>query len=138
MTKTCGACKLEKDASHFYPRKRSRDGLQHKCIRCEAKRVETWKRDPKNADKMRNTKFKALYGITLEKYKEMFEAQNGCCAACGRHQDILPNALCVDHDHSGSEIRELLCTQCNLAVGNMNDDYETALKVADYILRWSL
>uniref|UniRef100_A0A6M3X8R9 Putative recombination endonuclease VII n=1 Tax=viral metagenome TaxID=1070528 RepID=A0A6M3X8R9_9ZZZZ len=55
------------------------------------------------------------FGITLEKYDNMFTSQHGVCAICGSS----PNNenLCVDHNHSTGKIRGLLCRKCNSALG---------------------
>ena len=59
---------------------------------------------------------KKIYGITLEKYEQMFKEQEGKCAICGIHQDTLKRSLCVDHNHTTNKVRELLCKKCNTAL----------------------
>ncbi len=71
-----------------------------------------------------------LYGITLEQYEEMLEAQGGVCKICG---DPPPTGrkkyLSVDHCHQTGRVRGLLCTQCNTRLawieehGNAVRDY---------------
>lgn len=59
--------------------------------------------------------------ISLEDYNRIFDAQNGCCAICGRHQSELDKRLSVDHDHETGEVRGLLCHGCNLGLGYFKD-----------------
>jgi DNA-directed RNA polymerase subunit RPC12/RpoP len=50
--------------------------------------------------------------LTLPEYDEKYQAQNGCCAICGRHVEVLD----VDHDHTSRRVRGLLCRYCNWQV----------------------
>ena len=52
-------------------------------------------------------------------YKEMLESQGGVCAICG----AMPKGrLAVDHDHATGQVRGLLCSPCNVALGFLRDD----------------
>ena len=72
------------------------------------------------------------FGITVEQYEEMLEAQGGGCAICGRapRSDI---SLHVDHDHEGGEVRGLLCFPCNQALGLMGDEPSRCVAAATYL-----
>jgi hypothetical protein len=43
---------------------------------------------------------------------------------------------CVDHNHSTSEVRDLLCGRCNLAAGNVDDSSLKAEQLAAYLKKW--
>jgi len=73
------------------------------------------------------------YGITLYDYNRMFDEQNGCCAICGKHQSLLERPLAVDHCHETNQIRDLLCTTCNLGIGALKDNIELLLKAIGYL-----
>ena len=65
-------------------------------------------------------------------YDAMFDSQNGKCAIC----DKPPQAhkkLGVDHDHKTGQVRGLLCSPCNRALGGFQDSLELLRKVVDYI-----
>ena len=71
------------------------------------------------------------YGITVEKYGQLFEAQAGKCAICGSTDPGRRSEyLAVDHDHSccsgkrscGKCVRGLLCVRCNSGLGHFKDD----------------
>jgi hypothetical protein len=76
---------------------------------------------------------KKAYGITPEKFMELFQKANGCCQICGVHQLELTHNLCVDHDHVTGKIRGLLCKKCNQGLGMFQDSLETLKKARDYL-----
>lgn len=80
----------------------------------------------------RKSKFKKKYGITLDDYAEMLEAQDGRCAICG---DFPPHnkLLYVDHCHDTGDVRGLLCQQCNSGIGFLGDNVERVRKALTYL-----
>jgi len=78
-------------------------------------------------------KLKRAFGIDFEDYAYMFEAQRGCCAICGRHQDEFKKALHVDHNHVTGQIRGLLCFPCNRGLGRFGDTKPLLLKAIKYL-----
>jgi hypothetical protein len=98
---------------------------------------EKWKIDPtnfkianktwrdNNPDKNRNRKLKSKYGITSDDYNKLFNEQEGKCKTCGRHQNEFKIKLCVDHNHETGNIRGLLCTDCNIALGKIKENIKT-------------
>jgi hypothetical protein len=81
----------------------------------------------------RETHVKRKYGMTIEQYNEMFEAQNGLCAICGYKFGQKNGDCYVDHCHSTKIVRGLLCQQCNSAIGHAKDDPGVLLKAARYV-----
>jgi hypothetical protein len=59
------------------------------------------------------------YGLSLEEYEAMLEAQDHVCAICGGPDS---RRLAVDHCHETERIRGLLCHKCNTALGLLQDD----------------
>lgn len=81
---------------------------------------------------------KRKYSITLEDYNSLFDAQGGVCAICHepefrRHQSGRLQTLAVDHDHETHTVRGLLCSNCNVAIGYLNDDPELIRAAAAYL-----
>lgn len=68
-------------------------------------------------EKRRDASLRALYGISLDEYNTIFQAQQGKCLICKRHQIEIGTRLYVDHDHITGKVRGLLCPSCNTAVG---------------------
>jgi hypothetical protein len=91
--------------------------------------------DPSRRRAQRAHHLRKNYGITIEQYEEMLEAQGGTCVCGatepgggGRYQNFL-----VDHDHETGEVRGLLCYTCNTAVGLVQDNPDTLRALADYL-----
>lgn len=87
--------------------------------RGERKKINT--KEKRNFNKLIQSALRfpknSVIRLTVEQYQKLFEAQNGCCAICGRHQREFGIRLAVDHDHKTNKIRGLLCTGCNLDLG---------------------
>ena len=111
-------------------------GVKIYCKDCMSKRHASSDRVA-NRERMREIHMKRSYGITRDDYKEMVISQNGVCAICGKAEtakrggSILP--LAVDHCHYTGEIRGLLCSSCNKALGYFYDNVDTLQKAIDYI-----
>ena len=74
------------------------------------------------------------YGILPDQYEEMFKEQKGKCAICNK---VSKRKLAIDHDHDTGLIRELLCSNCNRALGYFKDSKENLKKAVSYLERWS-
>lgn len=78
----------------------------------------------------RKNNLKHRYGITEDDYHKMVEDQQCKCKICGS-KPIKP--LYVDHCHETKKVRGLLCHQCNVALGHMNDDPQRLEKAISYL-----
>ena len=158
--KRCSKCNDLKPLDQFYAEKSCRDGLRPDCKSCfaarakaryEAKRediiayVSQWQKD--NAERVRAYRkqynasrkselreghLKRKFGITLDDFEAMLEAQGGGCAICGRSAPE-GTSLHVDHDHETGVVRGLLCFTCNGALGMFTEDEEHLARAADYV-----
>jgi Recombination endonuclease VII len=73
------------------------------------------------------------YGISYEEYTGMAEAQGWVCGACGGEPNGL--GLVVDHDHGDGNVRGLLCSKCNSALGLLDDSLNKVEALAVYMRR---
>jgi len=64
--------------------------------------------------KIRNSLYLRKYGITLEMYNTMLNAQSGVCKVCSARPKR--KRLSVDHNHQTGKVRGLLCDRCNQAI----------------------
>jgi hypothetical protein len=75
---------------------------------------------------------KKTYGLTLEDYDRLLEAQGGKCV-CGSTK----KPLHVDHDHETGEVRGLLCGPCNRTIGMALESPERLMALVRYLKRRS-
>ena len=80
----------------------------------------------------RNYSLKKRYGITIEEKNALFEAQGFACAACGA-PDEGGKKWHVDHCHRQGHVRAILCSNCNVALGQVNDSVEHLRKLISYL-----
>lgn len=76
------------------------------------------------------------YGLTIQSFDEMVNAQNGLCLICLKLPDTgKKKRLYVDHCHETGAIRGLLCNRCNSAIGLLGENTETMGRAIEYILK---
>lgn len=100
-----------------------------------AKKQQYKENDPDFERKKRDQHLRKLYGLTVDKYDEMWNRQGGCCSICGRHENQFRKRLFVDHCHTTGNVRELLCAACNFLVGTMETTPDTVAKATEYLER---
>ena len=132
-TKRCPKCKKNKPLSEFYIN--SNNSIRGYCKVCGYKRIKKRRKDnpEEYKENQRNRNLERKYNITMDQYNDLYIEQSGKCKICGIHVKDLKRRLDVDHDHETGEIRGLLCWNCNLGIGNFNDDPELTLKATEYL-----
>lgn len=73
------------------------------------------------------------FGLTVEDYDEMLEAQGGGCAICGRTVAEEGRRLSVDHCHESGMVRGLLCNRCNRGLGLFQDSVHNLSEAISYL-----
>ena len=81
----------------------------------------------------RDKSLQSRYKITQKEYDEWSEIQKHSCAVCGIHRTESPKRLAVDHCHITGIIRGLLCSNCNRAIGLLQDNPRLLREAADYL-----
>jgi hypothetical protein len=83
---------------------------------------------------------KNYQGMTIAAYEQMLAAQGGVCAICKRPERHTDNTgtgrlrnLNVDHDHTTNEVRGLLCSACNQAIGLLEDNLDYVMNAGIYL-----
>lgn len=110
----------------------------------------TWTEDNPEKMKARQLRYKcAMKGISVARFEEMLNEQNGLCAICNEpetktgNKSDQPRQLTIDHDHAccpgsracGSCVRGLLCSRCNLNLGNLRDDVTLLKRAIEYLTK---
>lgn len=138
--KQCKGCERTLVLTQFAKRAASEDGLQLRCRDCNREAMKNWREEHPEAH-ARGVRRRLLrkYGITPEQYDIVLTSQRGGCAICTGTKNLV-----VDHDHNNDQVRGILCSSCNLALGLLGDRLEfieAALKylqenAASDILTW--
>jgi Recombination endonuclease VII len=97
--------------------------------------------NPALAQKERARKLQRRYGITIEQFDAIFLSQGSCCAGCGstdptkgwRPNKRTQHAWCFDHNHKTGKPRGVLCYPCNIALGILEDNFNTLITLAKYV-----
>lgn len=141
-SKTCTKCFIEKPVTEFYQRSKDRASENYRretwCKRCTQDLANRWRREnPERFNRTRRARhLRKHYGITLDDYDRMLSDQGGKCLGCGSETSGPDgHPLVVDHDHRTGRVRELLCSKCNLVLGNALDNPEVLRALADYLDR---
>ena len=83
---------------------------------------------------------KRKFGITPERYAEMFNSQNGLCAICNQPETATRmgkvKTLAVDHCHTTGIVRGLLCADCNTGIGKLKEDFDIFNSAIQYLAKF--
>jgi hypothetical protein len=98
-------------------------------------------------------RWKSVYKLTADQVFDMLVKQNNQCAICFSSISLITlsqDSLHIDHDHKcclggnganaplcGNCNRGLLCSRCNLAIGNFNDDIELMKNAIAYLEKYN-
>ncbi len=65
------------------------------------------------------------YGVTVAEFQEAKDEADGSCPLClePEEPDSPTRKLALDHDHKTKVFRGLLCRNCNMAMGFIDDDW---------------
>ena len=88
--------------------------------------------------KSRDNHLKNSYNLTRDQYALLVESQNNRCAICEQEESrFMKNGkikpLSIDHDHVTGKLRQLLCNDCNAALGFAKDNPKLLRKMAKYL-----
>jgi hypothetical protein len=75
------------------------------------------------------------YGLTPEKRQELLNKYDNKCAICKGVNDN--KELFIDHNHITGQVRGVLCSKCNAAIGMLNEDLSLFDKAKEYLSYWT-
>ena len=90
-------------------------------------------KDPEKAKLARRKGTLRAYKLTPAEFDALVEAQGGVCKICKRPPRGKWTMLAIDHCHTGGQVRGLLCHQCNLGIGMLQDSPERCRLLATYL-----
>jgi CRISPR/Cas system-associated protein Cas10 (large subunit of type III CRISPR-Cas system) len=127
--RVCTFCMHYKEWAEFAKDKDRPFGYRPVCKEC--RRKDQLKRYCPTKERAKELKKK--YGITMEQYDEMLVAQHHGCKICGVSPEEHGKNLAVDHCHDTGQIRGLLCSYCNTAIGLFKEDLANFRKAMQYL-----
>ena len=139
--KKCSACKQTQPLDAFAVHRGAKDGLQHRCRACSSEynkspkareRAAKYRARPERRAHRADYMLKRRYGISLEAWGEILVRQGGRCPGCGSPLESGFKTH-VDHCHVTGRVRGLLCKECNLALGNVNDSIDVLRNLIQYL-----
>ena len=111
-----------KDKRKAYYRKRNKDPKRKACVKVYNRRA----------------KLKKAYNITLEDFDNLLKLQKNSCAICLNIFTKGTKFIHVDHCHITNKIRGLLCSHCNVGIGNFFDNVTVMRNAINYIYKFKV
>lgn len=85
-------------------------------------------------EKQRLRRYQVEYGLMYKDAVALRDAQGNVCAICAQQMtDKGRLRWCLDHNHTTGQIREILCNNCNTALGLLNEDPNRCAAMVKYI-----
>jgi hypothetical protein len=120
--KLCSGCGKFKPLDEFHTRKEVRRHKYQKCKVCCAE-----------------YKLFLGYGLTRTDYETLLKAQGNKCAICGIDEATYRakhnKPLAVDHCHESKVVRGIVCSKCNVGLGQYDDNHAKLRLAAEYLER---
>jgi len=144
--KFCITCKSVKHPDEFHKPNKKQCNRRCRDCACRIKRERYLRRgySEKNKEYSRRRRLRnptedrsdllREYGMTLEKYNQMLENQQGKCAICGGGREKQKYSFSVDHCHATGKIRGILCSNCNAGLGFFKDNPQSLTNAITYLI----
>jgi len=137
VERRCPQCGVVKPGTDFS------SGTHSYCRPCAARRMRE-RRPATREERAKYARSETLrrYGLTPDDFDELVRAQGGTCAICGVGSAGGQGVWHVDHDHAccsgrkkscGKCIRGLLCSRCNIGLGNFKEDPNVLRQAIAYL-----
>ena len=131
IIRICKKCKEEKSEIDFVigrSKSTGRESISKTCRKCY---------DKVRKGKERNLEVRLRkYGWDIITYNLILQDQKGVCAGCLQTPDSA-EGLHVDHCHKTDKPRGLLCRECNLGMGLLQDNPKTLSRLANYLEKYN-
>jgi hypothetical protein len=144
----CRKCGIDKEEVQFVADLSRKRGVKSTCKDCHNEYYRNyWKQKPdqykkhKDRVKINDKAYKGRafqrHHLTKDQYMALYDKYNGMCWICK-----IKEVEVIDHDHSccsgsyscGECVRGLLCTKCNVTLGNVNENLDTLYEMINYLL----
>ena len=123
-SKICKTCSIEQPLDNFYRDLRYKDQKSYRCKSCHNNAGAKYRE--KNVEHIREYKAKYKYGLDQDEYNKLKETTH--CPICGSEEPLV-----IDHDHSTSKVRGLICQPCNKGLGFFRDNIQSLENAIKYL-----
>ena len=136
MEKSCIKCGETKDITLFAKGSKYNNGYRGTCKKCHSSYVTQKQKDNPHKRKANPNRKWRRHGLEDHRYFDLYSKHNGKCHSCKDRDGIN-----IDHDHTccngsyscGKCVRGILCSQCNTALGLLNDERNKIISLLEYI-----
>lgn len=132
--KVCVDCYTEKPLTSF---QLSKNGYYRKsCKSCRKLYYDEKKKANPEIynNRQRTSRLKRKYNLDPERLEQLKKSQDYKCAICKKRS----KELVIDHDHDLGHVRGLLCSKCNIGLGNFKDNPENLINAISYLEGYKL
>lgn len=143
-TKPCSICKTSKPLTEYYFRVDKPRIRRSVCKACTQAARDKWRKEnPEKAraeakryyhadtTRQRSYRLQSKYGWTLADFTARLVAQGGKCAVC--KMAAVKGRWAVDHNHETGRVRDILCDDCNVALGRFRESIPTLRSAIVYL-----
>lgn len=142
--KICFHCKEEKALKDFTKCSSAKDGLYSYCRTCKNELQLSQHKEWRDANRdhlrsygrkqgLKRDMSKIRYNVSKEDREKIFSAQGRCCAICGRDTPV-GKYWHLDHNHITGQIRSILCMDCNMIVGKVENGWKVEVPaISEYL-----
>ena len=136
----CTKCGANKPESSFYDdiRNTKRSGKRTFCIDCDKTRGKKYKAENHKKVSARVLEYRRIKHRYFEPgmFDERLAEQGGVCAICKTDTPGGKGTFHADHDHKKLKPRGVLCHNCNVALGNFQDNPELLQAAIEYLNKY--
>lgn len=137
----CKKCNQDKPKSEFFKESKIARGYRHACKQCEAPRFKAYINKPGKKEMRNETRRKwnraRSFNFPPELFDSRFAEQGNACAICSTTVPNGKGQFHADHDHETNQPRGVLCHNCNIALGNFQDNPEILRAAIEYLNKYS-
>ena len=132
INKICNHCGIEKSLDTFVKSVNTKSGYRGICKTCSNsyyanRRITHYDKIREYEKKFhKERRLRYQYNTTKEFIEDLKESQDNKCAICFSEVKLV-----IDHCHTSMKIRGMLCSKCNVGLGQFKDDtirLENAIK----------
>lgn len=143
-TNTCKTCSSEYDNTRYAEKgehiratnkirwnSKTPEQKKEQIARNRAQRVKALGGEEEYVLYTKDKRLQTVYGITLKDLERRLAVITSKCEICSK--DLTIDTACVDHNHDTGEVRGLLCSACNTALGFFKDSVNNLANAIDYL-----